>query len=161
MSLLTRSCYTKQVVIYHHRQGLKPGNISRKLQQEGIKATAQGIAKFLVKFIESGSVARKPWSGRPSKRNGPCNGTDRGTERNGWFYAVFRKTLSPSNANGTDRIYLKKLKHICRIYNFPTPPTKAPPLVHYRRCTSIGKCRSVHETCPLSGVRRLSAIREL
>ena len=81
VSLLARSCYTKQVVIYHHRQGLKPGDISRKLQQEGIKATGRGITKFLVKFIESASVARKPESGRPSKRNGTCNGTDRGTER--------------------------------------------------------------------------------
>ena len=32
---------------------------SRKLKQEGIKATGRGIAKFLAKFIESGSVARK------------------------------------------------------------------------------------------------------
>ena len=61
------SDYTKQVVIYHHRQGLKPGNILRKLKQEGIKATRRGITKFLAKFIESGSVARKPGSGRPSK----------------------------------------------------------------------------------------------
>ena len=78
-----RSCYTKQVVIYHHCQDLKPGDILRKLQQEGIKATGRGIAKLLAKFIESVSVARKPLSGRPSKRNGLCNGTDRGTERNG------------------------------------------------------------------------------
>ena len=38
---------------------------------------------------------------------------------------------------------------------------KTPPLVRYRRCASIGKCRSVRETCPLSGIWRLSAIREL
>ena len=52
---------------YYHRQGLKPGDISRKLKQEGIKKTGQGIAKFLAKCIDSGSVARKPGSGRPSK----------------------------------------------------------------------------------------------
>ena len=52
---------------YYNRQGPKPGNISRKLKQEGIKATGRGIAKFLAKFIKSGSVARKPGSGRPSK----------------------------------------------------------------------------------------------
>ena len=52
---------------YYHRQGLKPGDISRKLKQEGIKTTGRGIAKFLAKFIESGSVARKPGSGRLSK----------------------------------------------------------------------------------------------
>ena len=97
------SDYRKQVVIYvytyHHHQGLKPGDISRKLQQEGIKATGQRIAMFLAKFIESGSVARKPGSGKPSQRNGLCNGT----EQNGPFYAVFRKTLSPCNANRMDR----------------------------------------------------------
>ena len=52
---------------YYHRQGLKPGDISRKLKQEGIKATGRGMAKFLAKFIESGSVVRKPGSGRPSR----------------------------------------------------------------------------------------------
>ena len=45
---------------YYHRQGLKPGDVSRKLKQEGIKVTGQGIAKFLAKFIELGSVVRKP-----------------------------------------------------------------------------------------------------
>ena len=44
---------------YYHRQDLEPGDISRKLKQEGIKATGRGIAKFLAKFIESGSVARR------------------------------------------------------------------------------------------------------
>ena len=52
---------------YYNCQGLKPGDISRKLKQEGIKATGRGIAKFLANFIESGSVARKPGIGRPSK----------------------------------------------------------------------------------------------
>ena len=126
VSLLARLCYTKQVVIYHHRQRLKPGDISRKLQQEGIKATVRGIAKFLAKFIESASVARKPWSGRPSKRNGPCKGTDRGTERNGPFYAVFRKTLSPCNANGTERIY-KILGRVYTVYTFKLGPQKPAP----------------------------------
>ena len=59
--------YTKQLVVYHHRQGLKPGDISRILQEKGIMASRRGIAKFLAKFIESGSVARKPGSERPSK----------------------------------------------------------------------------------------------
>ena len=91
---ITRS---RWLYTYHHHQGLKPGDISRKLQQEGIKATGRGIAKFFAKFIESGSVSRKPGSGNSSKQNG----ADRGTERNGLFYAVFRKMLSPCNANGT------------------------------------------------------------
>ena len=93
-----------QITIYH-RQGLKHGDISRKLKQEGIKAIGRGIAKFLAKCIESGSVARKPGSGRPSKATAAVrtwatrgnvktqrkyeteltmqrNGTERRTERN-------------------------------------------------------------------------------
>ena len=58
--------YTKQLVVYHHFQGLKLGDISLILQEEGIMASRRGIGKFLAKFIESGSVARKPGSGRPS-----------------------------------------------------------------------------------------------
>ena len=63
----TYSEYTKQLVVYHHRHGLKPGDISRILQEEGIMASRRGIAKFVAKFIESGSVAQEPGSGRPSK----------------------------------------------------------------------------------------------
>ena len=58
--------YTKQLVVYHHCQGLKTGDISRILQ-EGILASRRGIGKFLAKFIESRSVAWKLGSGRPSK----------------------------------------------------------------------------------------------
>ena len=54
-----------------------------KIAAGRIKAIEQGIAKFLAKFIESGSVARKPGSGRPSKWNGSCNGTERAVEWNG------------------------------------------------------------------------------
>ena len=89
-------------------------------------ASRRVIAKFLAKFIESGSVGRKLGSGRPSKATAnirmgkkrsrlatrgdvmtsenikqtlPWNGTNHGTEWNGPFYAVFRKTLTPCNAN--------------------------------------------------------------
>ena len=67
---LRRTAITRSrwLYTYHHHQGLKSGDISRKLQQEGIKATGRGIAKFLAKFIESGSVARKP--GSEDRRNG-------------------------------------------------------------------------------------------
>ena len=42
------------------------------------------------------------------------------------------------------------------LLRWKTPPTKALPLVRYRRCASLGKCRSVRENCPLSGIRRFS-----
>ena len=59
--------YTKQLVVYHHCQALKPGDISQILQEEGILASRRGIAKFLAKFIVSWSVARKRGNGRPLK----------------------------------------------------------------------------------------------
>ena len=59
--------YTKQLIVFHHRQGLKTGDISQILMEEGSTVSRQGTAKFLVKFIESGSVTRKPGRGRPLK----------------------------------------------------------------------------------------------
>ena len=56
--------YMKQLVVYHHRHGLKSGDISLILQEEGIVASRRGIGKFLAKFIESELVAQKPGSGR-------------------------------------------------------------------------------------------------
>ena len=59
--------YTKQMVAYHYRHGLKPGDISRILQEEGIMTSRRGTAKCLAEFIKSGSVVRKLGSRRPSK----------------------------------------------------------------------------------------------
>ena len=61
------SKYTKQRIVFHHSQGLKPGEISRILAKEGITAGRRGITKFLVNYRASGSIARKPGSGRPTK----------------------------------------------------------------------------------------------
>ena len=83
--------------------GPQTGRYITKIRAGGNQGNRTMNRQVLAKFIESVSVARKPLSGRPSKRNGPCNGTDRGTEWNRPFYAVFRKKLSPCNANGTDR----------------------------------------------------------
>ena len=72
--------YTKSLVVYYHRQGLKSGDISQLLQEEGIMASRREIAKFLAKYIESGSVhgslgvenrrRRQPRFRRASKK--PC-----------------------------------------------------------------------------------------
>ena len=77
-------------IIVHDGAPYQTGRYIAKIAAGGIKATGRGFAKFLAKFIESGSVARKPWSGKQSKRNdratewsGPCNGTKRTVERNG------------------------------------------------------------------------------
>ena len=41
--------------------------IAKLLQEEKLKASRVGIAKFLRKFEETGSIGRRPGSGRPSK----------------------------------------------------------------------------------------------
>ena len=56
-------------IIVHDDAPFQTGRYIVKIAAGGIKATGRGFAKFLAKFIESGSVARKPWSGKQSKRN--------------------------------------------------------------------------------------------
>ena len=56
-------------IIVHDGAPYQTGRYIAKIAAGGIKATGRGFAKFLAKFIESGSVARKPWSGKQSKRN--------------------------------------------------------------------------------------------
>ncbi len=41
--------------------------ITKVLREEGLKASCVGIAKFLKRYKDSSSVARKPGSGCPSK----------------------------------------------------------------------------------------------
>ena len=86
----------------YHRQGLKPGDISRKLKQEGMKATRRGIGKFLAKFIESGSVARKPGSGRPSKATAVVRTWARATRGNVMTQRKY-ETEPTVQRNGTER----------------------------------------------------------
>ena len=94
---------------------------------------------------------------RTVQQDRPWNGTKR------TFYVFFRKTLSLSNANGKrNGPFLENcLDAYHNYYIISNSAHKSPSLVHYRWCASIGKCLSVHETCPLFGVQRLSPIREL
>ena len=89
VSLLALSCCDTEGVqrlqevggytyMYHHRQGFKPGDIARKLQQEGIKATGRGIAKGR---SQGSPGVEDRWNG--TERNGPWNKTERTVERNG------------------------------------------------------------------------------
>ena len=59
--------YTKRLIVFYHQQGLNPGMISRALsQEEGIKGSRRGIARFILHYRTSGSIDRKAGSGRPS-----------------------------------------------------------------------------------------------
>ena len=59
--------YKLQRILYHSLQGFKPPTICHLLEEEGLRASRVGIAKFLRKYRETGSIARRPGSGRPSK----------------------------------------------------------------------------------------------
>ena len=61
------SSYKKQQILHLHRQGHRPLAISRILQDEGMTASERSIAKFLKRYRETGTIARLPGSGRPSK----------------------------------------------------------------------------------------------
>ena len=60
--------YIKQRILYHyHHNKYKAPTIAKVLREERLKASCVGIAKFLKYNKESGSIGRKPGSGRPSK----------------------------------------------------------------------------------------------
>ena len=69
LSIIGSTSDVQGSIIVHDGAPYQTGRYIAKIAAGGIKATGRGFAKFLVKFIESGSVARKPWSGKQSKRN--------------------------------------------------------------------------------------------
>ena len=61
------SDYLKQRILHHYFKGRKAPTIAKFLQEEQLKASRVGIAKFLKHYQETGTIARKPGLGRPSK----------------------------------------------------------------------------------------------
>ena len=59
--------YVKLRIIHHHLHGLRPYTITKVLEEEGIKVSRFGVHKFLLTYRETGSVQRRPGSGRLSK----------------------------------------------------------------------------------------------
>lgn len=59
--------YKLQRILYYNLQGFKAPTICRLLEEEGLHASRTGIAYFLKKYEQTGSIARRPGSGRPSK----------------------------------------------------------------------------------------------
>ena len=60
------STYKRQIV-YYFNEGHKAPTILRLLRAEGLSASRRGIHKFLTKYLQTGSIGRRPGSGRPSK----------------------------------------------------------------------------------------------
>ena len=65
--MVVYSEYKKQRALSLYREGFNPPTISLMLRKEGLTASRYGILKFLKKFKETGSIARRPGSGRPTK----------------------------------------------------------------------------------------------
>ena len=61
------SAYKKQRILYWFNKGLKAPSIAKALQEERLRCSRNGIAKFLKVYRATGSIARQPGSGRPSK----------------------------------------------------------------------------------------------
>ena len=59
--------YQKMRMLHYHGKGFKAPTIRRKLLEEGICVSREGLHKFLIKFSERGCMLRRPGSGRPSK----------------------------------------------------------------------------------------------
>ena len=61
------SDFVKQRILHHYFKGHKVLTIAKPLQEEQVKVSRVGIAKFLKHYQDTGTIARKPGSGRPSK----------------------------------------------------------------------------------------------
>ena len=61
------STYKLQRILYYYLQGYKAPTIAKLLREEKLKASRVGIAKFLKKYTETGSIGRRRGSGRPTK----------------------------------------------------------------------------------------------
>ena len=61
------STYKRQRTVYYFNQGHKAPTISRLLHAKGLSVSRRGIHKFLMKYLQTGSIGRCPGSGIPSK----------------------------------------------------------------------------------------------
>ena len=56
--------YIQQKILYHQLKGYKAPTIAKLLQEEQLKASRVGIAKFLKHYEDIGTIVRKQGSGR-------------------------------------------------------------------------------------------------
>ena len=61
------SSYKQQRILLYRAQGVSAYKIVNLLQEEGLKTSKTGVLKFLRKYALTGSVGRRPGSGRPTK----------------------------------------------------------------------------------------------
>ena len=61
------SSYKKQRILFFYSKGYKAPTIAKLLHNEGLPCSRVGVAKFIKKFEETGTITRRVGSGRPSK----------------------------------------------------------------------------------------------
>ena len=61
------STYKRQRILALASEGLKAPAIVKNLQKENLQCSRVGVHKFLVKYQETGSIARRVGSGRQTK----------------------------------------------------------------------------------------------
>ena len=58
---------TKQKVLFFYLRSHRPATISRLLEEEGIHVSRRRVARFIARYLATGSIARRPGSGGRSK----------------------------------------------------------------------------------------------
>ena len=61
------SSYEQQRILYYYSRGIRSSTIVKILREEKMKASKKGVSKLIKKYIETGSLGRRPGSGRPTK----------------------------------------------------------------------------------------------
>ena len=61
------SSYKNQRILFFYAKGYKVPTIAKLLREESLPCSRVGVTKFLKKFKETGTIARRVGSGRPSK----------------------------------------------------------------------------------------------
>ena len=109
VSLVARSCYTKQVVIYHHCHGLKPGEISRKCskmksrQPDGESPSSlRNLSSRCRSQGSPGIEGRRNEMDRATERTVERNGTERTVELNKTEHFTLFLGKRCRRADGTD-----------------------------------------------------------
>ncbi len=59
--------YTKQRILFFFFQGSRAPAIARHLETEGIIVSRRGVAKFVKRYLTTGTIARRQGSGRKTK----------------------------------------------------------------------------------------------
>lgn len=73
--------YTKKRILFYKSKGHRAPTITKLLEKEGIVVSRRGVDAFLDRVEQTGTIARRPGSGRPSKLSGEVKRIVEGTMR--------------------------------------------------------------------------------